>query len=187
MNRQYHITPAVALKKLCAGIRAECAKQGIDDDTRRAMMSRVAGVGSSKDLDLRGANAVLAHLRRSDGRRQRTEDSQHAGASRPVTEQSSVIRPQSSENEWRFVFSCAAARQKYLRKIYRQAETLGAMQSPPVTVMPKKYVEGIARQMVSAATLLEFCGEDTLHAIVQALETHIQRSRRNAPVAFSDP
>jgi hypothetical protein len=160
MNRQYHITPTAALKKLCAGIRAECAKQGIDDDTRRAMMQSIAGVASSKSLDLQGAKAVLAHLQGTG----RAPASDRKWGNNPA-------------GEWRFVFSCVPGRQKYLRKIYRQAETIGAMQSPPVAVMPKKYIEGIARQMVGAATLLEFCAEDTLHAIVQALETYILRHR----------
>lgn len=47
------------LTKARRAIRAECTKQGIDDDARRAMMQRLAGVTSSTDLDADGARRVL--------------------------------------------------------------------------------------------------------------------------------
>jgi len=144
-------TPSQLLAKTKAGIRAECAKQGIDDDARKAMMMRLAGVASSTALNLKGALAVMDHLRKTGG----------ATASTP--------------NEWAFVFRQAADRQTYLKKIYKQAQKLGALQTPPVEVMPKAYMEGIAARMAGATQPMEFCDPERLHKIVQALEVHLKR------------
>ncbi|MDR3324323.1 MAG: regulatory protein GemA [Zoogloeaceae bacterium] len=158
-----NITPAKALARLKGGIRAECAKQGIDETTRKAMLSRIAGVGSSKDLTLKDAHRVLEHLR-STGR----------GMGKPA-------KDKKIGDDWTFVFAATPARQPLLKKIYRLAETLGQAQTPPVPVASKAYVEGIAVQMVGATTLLEFCDTDLLHKIVQALEVHLRRRRKAAP------
>ncbi|MDR3322981.1 MAG: regulatory protein GemA [Zoogloeaceae bacterium] len=154
-----NIPPAKALARLRGGIRAECAKQGIDDDIRKAMLSRIAGVGSSKDLTLKDAHRVLDHLRQT-GR----------GMGKPAKDKKIGA-------DWKFVFSVTPSRQPLLKKIYRLAETLGQAQTPPVPVASKAYVEGIAVQMVGATTLLEFCDTDLLHTIVQALEVHIRRNK----------
>lgn len=146
------MTPSQLLAKTKAGIRAECTKQGIDDASRKAMMMRLAGVASSTQLSIKGALAVMDHLRKTGG----------ATASK-------------TPNEWAFVFCQAADRQTYLRKIYKQAQKLGALQTPPVEVMPKVYVEGIASQMAGATQPLEFCDPERLHKIVQALEIHLKR------------
>lgn len=50
-------------------IRAECNRQGIDDEARRAMMMRLAGVSSSKVLKADGARAILRHLKKTGGDR----------------------------------------------------------------------------------------------------------------------
>lgn len=138
------MTPSQLLAKTKAGIRAECAKQGIDDHARKALMMRLAGVASSTALNLKGALAVMDHLRKTP-------------------------------NEWAFVFRMSADRQTYLRKIYKQAQKLGALQTPPVPVMPKSYMEGIAARMAGATQPLEFCDPERLHKIVQALEVHMKR------------
>lgn len=44
-------------------IFAACRQLGLDDDTRREMLRKVAGVGSTKDLGLDGCQKVLDHLR----------------------------------------------------------------------------------------------------------------------------
>lgn len=151
------MTPSQLLAKTKAGIRAECAKQGIDDASRKAMMMRLAGVASSTALNLKGALAVMDHLRKTGG----------ATASKTPNEW--------AFNEWAFVFRQAADRQTYLKKIYKQAQKLGALQTPSVEVMPKGYVEGIASQMAGATQPLEFCDPERLHKIVQALEVHLKR------------
>lgn len=87
--------PAYDLATLRRAIRAECTRQGIDDDGRRALMLSKADVRSSTDLDLRGAQRVLDHLRRTGGK--------------PVS-------------EWAFVFRAPADRQPHLKKIYKQAQ-----------------------------------------------------------------
>lgn len=139
------------LKKYLSGIRAECAKQGIDDDSRRTLMMRLAGVSSSTQLNLTGAKAVLDHLRKTGG-------------------------PVRSRGEWFFTFRMPKPNQVFLKKIYRLAERIGKAQQPPVKVMPKKYIEGIATQMTGATAPLEFCDCDRLHKIVQALEVYVRRN-----------
>lgn len=139
-------------------IRGECKKQGLDDDTRRALIERFAGTGkrSSKDLTLATSGQVLDHL--------------HS-----VTSQ-----PGKSSNEWAFVFKAAIARQPYLKKIYRCAEKIGAKQNPPVKVMSKAWVEGSVKQSVGlnhpsvaskVAKPLETCAIDELLTVIQILES----------------
>jgi hypothetical protein len=149
---------AASLPRIRAAIRAECAKHGIDDDTRRGLMQRLAGVTSSTQLDLRGALAVLDHLRGAAGK--------HGRARR--------------NDEWAFVFSTTPARQKYLRKIYKLAERVGPLMTPPCALAPKYYIEGIARQMAGCDTVLEFCDESRLTQIIAALDVFL---RRHAPKA----
>lgn len=47
-----------------ASIKIAQKNAGLNDDSYRQMLQRVAGVSSSKDLDARGAKAVLAELHR---------------------------------------------------------------------------------------------------------------------------
>ncbi len=145
-------TPSQLLAKTKAGIRAECAKQGIDDHARKALMMRLAGVASSTALNLKGALAIMDHLRKTGS-----------------------PRNSKTPNEWAFVFRMSEDRQTYLKKIYKQAQKLGAQQIPPVPVMPKAYMEGIAARMAGATQPLEFCDPERLHKIVQALEVHLKR------------
>lgn len=50
-------------------IFAACRQLGMDDATRHAMLRKVAGVESTRDLDLKGSAAVLEHLRRAGAAR----------------------------------------------------------------------------------------------------------------------
>ena len=177
-------TPAVALKKLKAGIRAECARQGIDDTARKLMMMRLAGTETSTRLDLKGANLVLAHLRQTG-----------ASASRKGT----ARRAPTAADEWRFVFSAPASHQDLLKKIYKLAETIGSFQSPPVPVMSKAWVEGSVKQSVGlnkqetrekTAKPLQMCSERELWIIVQILASwalkHGKKPNRETGVSTCD-
>lgn len=121
---------------------------GMDDDTYRAMLMGVAGVDSASKLDYNGMIKVLKHLRASG-----------------------FNRVNEGKNEWAFVFKLTPSRQLYGKKIYRLAQRLGSTDAPK----SKAYIEGIASQMAGATKPLEFCCEDDLHKIVQALEVHCNR------------
>lgn len=45
-----------------AAIHVAKAKLGLDDDTYREILSRLGGVASSRDLDIRGFEKVMAHF-----------------------------------------------------------------------------------------------------------------------------
>lgn len=122
---------------------------GMDDDTYRAMLMGVAGVDSSSKLDYAGMTKVLKHLRASGFKA--------ANAA--------------SKNEWAFVFKLTPDRQAYAKKIYRLAQKLGTADQPK----SKAYIEGIAAQMAGATKPLEFCDEEDLHKIIQALEVYLKR------------
>lgn len=120
---------------------------GMDDDTYRAMLMGVAGVDSSSKLDYAGMTKVLKHLRASG------------------------FAAKAGGNEWGFVFKLTLGRQRHAKKIYRLAQRLGTADQPK----SKAYIEGIAAQMAGTTKPLEFCDEDDLHKIVQALEVHCKR------------
>lgn len=127
---------------------AICRARGIDDDTRRDIQAAQTGKASLKEMNLSDLNKLLDHLNdKSD----------------------------TPENEWKFVFRLAPDRQALGRKIYKLAERLGPFMSPPVPLASKDYIEGIAGQMRSCATRLEFCDAAQLLKIVQALEIHLNR------------
>lgn len=128
-------------------VHAACRAQGIDDDTRKAIQLQVTGKASLKDMSALDLSDLLNHLNRRA----------KAG------------------NEWSFTFRLTPDRRAFAKKIYRLAERLGALQTPPVAVASKAYVEGIASQMRGCDTRLEFCDADQLHKIVQALEVHLKR------------
>lgn len=140
-----------ALKKAARirAVHAACRAQGIDDETRREIQVQTTGKASLKDMSALDLNDVLDHLnKRQNGR---------AG------------------NEWAFVFRLPAERQATANKIFRLAERIGAAQTPPVGPMSKRYIEGIAEQMLGADTVLEFCDVGILHKVVQALEVFCKR------------
>lgn len=130
-------------------INAACGKLGIGRDERHALQLQITGKASLTEMFLPELNDVLSHLNR--------------------------VASGQQKNEWSFVFKLAIECQSYAKKIYRLAEKIGAMQTPPVGPMSKAYVEGIAAQMRGCDQPLEFCDCDQLHKIVQALEIHVKR------------
>lgn len=149
------------LKKKRQAIKIKQGQLGLDEATYRLLLKRVAGVTSSTALMTQdAADAVLAELQR-------------LGA--PV----SSPRPR-VKNEWGFVFRLTGERQTLGKKIYRCAEKIGAAQTPPVKVMPKAWVEGIARQAAGmnapevagkVVKPLETCTADELMTIIKILES----------------
>ena len=59
---------------------------GLDDDTYRAMLERVAGVGSAADLDAAGRRKVLTHLRKA-GFRATSRRSAYRAPKKPMPRQ----------------------------------------------------------------------------------------------------
>lgn len=130
-------------------IHAACRAMGIDDDTRRALQRQLTGKDSLSDMLLGEVIRVLDHL--------------------------NARKAKAPAHEWSFVFRLTPDRQLHARKIYRLAQKIGALQTPPVAVATKAYIEGIASQMRGCDTKLEFCDPEQLHKIVQALEVYAKR------------
>ena len=129
-------------------INAACGKLKIGTEERHALQVQITGKASLTAMALPELDDVLNHLNRiASGK----------------------------ANEWGFVFKLAVERQSYAKKIYRLAQRIGALQTPPVPVMGKRYIEGIAEQMKRADTVLEFCDAAELHKIVQMLEVYVKR------------
>ncbi|MDI9407708.1 MAG: DUF1018 domain-containing protein [Candidatus Pacebacteria bacterium] len=86
--------------------------------------------------------------------------------------------------EWKFVFKLPDDRRLLGQKIYRLCESIGGFQTPPRSVMPKAWVEGIARQMKGlfnqeqVEVRLELCDAAQLRKIIAALEIHKRRRGR---------
>lgn len=143
-----------ARKARIKAIKAATGPRGsapMDDDTYRKMLGTVCpGKRSAKDLTVAQLDKVLNHIKR-------------------------LSAPADPADEWRFTFTLAADRQAHARKIYRLAQRCGALMDPPRPIATKAWVEGTARQMLQCDTVLEFCGPDLLHKIVQALEIHCKR------------
>ena len=138
----------VALRR---AIFAACRARGIDEETRHALQRTATGKNSLSEMSVSELTRVLDRLN---------------GGAAPATPRRS---------EWAFVFRLPEDRQRLARKLYRLAERIGPRQSPALQVATKAYVEGIARQMVGAETVLEFCSAELLHKVVQALEIHLKR------------
>lgn len=151
---------SIDLPAMRRAIRAECTKQGIDDDARRDMMQALAGVASSTDLDAHGATKVLDHLRRTSGKSAPT-------ARRP--------------NEWDWANSAPADRRNKIWKIRRLCIEAGIAEGKQIA-----YAEGIALQMSGAAASagpvakpLPMCDAGELWRIVQALTVAARRHGRD--------
>lgn len=129
-------------------INAACGKLKIGTEERHALQLQITGKASLTAMALPELEDVLSHLNRI---------------------------AQGKANEWGFVFKLAPERQSSAKKIYRLAQRIGALQNPPVPVMGKRYIEGIAERMKGADTVLEFCDTAELHKIVQMLEVFIKR------------
>lgn len=131
-------------------INAACGKLKIGREERHTLQREITGKASLTEMTLPELNDVLSHLNR-------------------------IAKGAQPGDEWKFVFRMSVERQSYGRKIYRLAERLGALQTPPRPVAGKAYVEGIARQMRGCEQPLEFCDCEQLHRIVQALEVYLKR------------
>lgn len=130
------------LTKARRAIRAECTKQGIDDDARRAMMQRLAGVTSSTDLDADGARKVLDHL--------------HQAAGRAANE---------ARNEWAWVNQAVGEKQGFLWKIRRICINL---RIPPGQQVA--YAEGVAARVFGAERHLRMMSGTELWKLIGPLE-----------------
>lgn len=88
---------AYNLKGARIAILAECRKQGIDDDTRHALVRDVGCVasGSMSDVGAEAARRILQHLRRGEG------------------------------NEWAFIDRAAQDNRPLLRKICMVCRAMG--------------------------------------------------------------
>lgn len=131
-------------------INVACGKLGIGREERHTLQLSITGIDSLAKMSLPQLNDVLSHLNR-------------------------IAKGDQTGDEWRFVFKLTPGRQTYAKKIYRLAQKIGAMQNPPVPIMTKAYVEGVAAQMRGCDQPLEFCEPDQLHKIVQALEVYVKR------------
>lgn len=128
-------------------VHAACRAAGIDADTRRDLQLAVTGKASLSDMTLGEVSLVLDRLN---------------GRGSPA-------------DEWKFVFRLAAERQSYGKKIYRLAQRVGALQTPPAEIASKAYIEGVTRQMRGTDQPLEFCDCDQLYKVIQALEVYLKR------------
>lgn len=140
------VVKAARMRAICAA----CGKKGlnISADERHDIQMQVIGKASLSDMTLTELGRLHDHLNQR-------------------------ARPQS--NEWAFVFRLNEARQPTAKKIFRLAERVGKLQTPPVAVASKAYIEGITRQMRGCDQPLEFCDPGQLHKIVQALEVYVKR------------
>ncbi len=154
------------LKKLCDTIRALCGKKELNwsDDLRRDVIERFAGPGkrSQKDLSEAQAQGVVDYLRSQ------------------------------KNNEWKFVFNLAPHKIHLGKKIYRCAEKIGALQTPPIPVMSKAWVEGTARQALGynapglkgpLVKKLEHCEPSELLLVIQILESRAKKIKERSPDA----
>jgi phage gp16-like protein len=128
-------------------IHAACRANGIDADARRDLQLVLTGKASLSDMDFGEVTRVLDHLNQRS----------NAGA------------------EWKFVFRLTPDRQACAKKIYRLAEKIGTLQTPPVAIISKAYIEGITKQMRGTEQPLEFCDAEQLRKVVQALEVYVKR------------
>lgn len=150
-----------------AKIHIAKARLGMPDDQYRDLLWTIGRVKSAKDLDWAGRQRLLDHFK--------------ACGFAPAAKGG---KP-SEASEWLFVFRCPPDRQPLLKKIYRLAQAIGALQTPPVPAMPKVWAEGILKQMRghNAAAYrpsqvdgpLEWAGDADLRMLVQALEIHRKR------------
>lgn len=130
-------------------INAVCGKLKIGRDERHDLQRQITGKASLTEMTLPELDDVLSHLNR--------------------------LARGAQGDEWRFVFGLASDRQSYGKKIYRLAVRVGALQTPPVPVASKAYIEGIASHMRGCEQPLEFCDQAQLHKIIQALEVYVKR------------
>jgi hypothetical protein len=145
--------------KLRRIVMAICGRKGLalSEEQRRDIQRDVIGVASLTQMTADQLEKLVAHLRRLQ---------QASGA--PATGTGSTA-------EWRFVFRLTPERQIYGQKIYRMAQRIGKLLTPPVPVAPKAYIEGITEHMRGTRQPLEFCDCPQLLKVIQALEIFAER------------
>lgn len=153
-------------------------KDGLDEGAYRAMLSSQGGKPSCADLDKKGRMAVIDYLDRQGayvGRASARQSGQRRDKSRPT-------------NEWAFVFRLPADRQPLGKKIYALCKAIAELDPEAVkaklSIMPVRYVEGIAKQMAGLSSPvvhpLPMCDAGELWRIVAALEKHKRRLMEKA-------
>lgn len=138
-------------------VHAACKAQGIDDTQRRAIQLQITGKASLTEMGLGEIGRLLSHLNRGTGKR--------------------------PANPWAFVFRLPPERRQLAQKLYRLAQRIGALQQPPLDVMPLAYMNQIARRMLgmdkpefdSVWVGIELADETTLYKIMQAMAVYLQR------------
>lgn len=130
-------------------IRAECTRQGIDDDARRELMLRLAGVDSSTRLTADGARTILDHLKGKSG-----------------------AAPRPRDGEWGWVNEQPDAKRRLLWKIRRMCIELGIERGRQV-----RYAEGVATRQHGVARHLAMMAASELWLVVGALEHNQQHGR----------
>jgi len=153
-------TPAQRRALRMRAVFAEGRTAGLAADDVRSLARQIIGCGLS-EATLGQLDQVLGHLKRGKRR-------EGAGGN--------------SGNEWAFVFGATPERQRLLKKIYRQAQRLGALMAPPVPAAPVHYIEGIVAQMrglrphaPNARVSLALSDETQLATIVQILTVYLDR------------
>lgn len=166
---------SIEKQKLIRLIHVAKRDLAMDDDAYRALLQRVGGAESSKDMSIVGLEKVIFNMKRLGFRLKVGRDSSRQQTTgdglKPVL-----------QNPWGFVFNAAPERQPLLKKIYRLAETIGAFQDPKINVMPPHYVEGIVRQInglpKAVIVTLAFTDADVLRKVVQTMTVYIRRQNK---------
>lgn len=140
------------LAKARRAIRAECTKQGIDDDTRRAMMLEHAGVSSSTELDADGARRVIKHLRKTG-------------------EKSALATRQAGE--WAWVNNALEDKRRSLWKIRRLCINLGIAEGQQIV-----YAEGVAARIAGCERYLRMMTAGELWELIGPLERTTRYARK---------
>lgn len=136
-------------------IRGDCKAFGIDDATRRDIMQREAGVTSSTQLDMAGANKVRAYINKHYRQKQ--------------------------GDEWAFIDSAAEDRQPLLRRIIVFCRDLGIQRGGQVSYVEgiARQMAGLKPGLYNVDKPLRLCGRDELRNIAFALDKQQKRQAKD--------
>lgn len=155
MSSHLHHDMRTYIDSLKRAIRAECTRQDIDDDARRALMQRLAGVTTSTALDEGGARKVLAHLHAAGGQ--------------------SALAPR-RDDEWSWVNGVSPAKQRLLWKIRRICINLGIAAGSQA-----RYCEGVAARVSGHERHLRMMDAGELWVLIGPLERTARYKRQGDP------
>ena len=142
---------------LIKSVHAAARLLALSQDDRHLMQQNLVGKASLTDMSDFEINKVLQHLN-------------------GMTKATKTVNA-----EWKFVFNLPEDRARSAKKIYKLCQNIGQLQSPPVPIMSKAWVIGIARQMKGlhdqdgVIVSLELLSAAELQKIVQALKIHEKR------------